>query len=412
MVNIKMKIIDKTGELAKIISPRIDRNKPIYRWHSFKHSYSKDLVDRFIDEFNITDESMVLDPFVGGGTTLLACKNKNINAIGIDISPFSVFLSKAKTNNYNVIELKSSFKIIESLLNQNSAYKTYPIPDIPLIKKAFRKNIWNEINFIKNVIDKIDTEKNKDFFLLALLSILEEVSNTTKAGGFLRITKRTIKSGEVKRIFIEYSKSMINDLMNSTIGKNNTKIKVHIGDARRLDLTNKFDAIITSPPYPNRHDYTRIYALELILHFIKNNDELKKLRYKTLRSHVEAKARFDANEYKKPLQLDKLINRIEVNGTNNGQIIDMLYGYFEDMFLCLKEMKRALKRNGKVALVVSNVRFSGVNISVDEILGELGEKAGLKLSEIRIARYRGNSSQQMRDFKKNKSRESIIIWDN
>jgi len=406
------KLVDKTTELSKLISPRIDKNKPIYRWHSFKHGYSKELVDRFIDEFKITDRSIVLDPFVGGGTTLLACKNKNIDAVGIDISPFSVFLSKAKTNNYNIIELKSSLKIIENLFNKKSAHKIYHVPDIPLIKKAFRKDIWNEINSIKDVINRIDSEKNKKFFLLALFSILEAVSNTTKSGGFLRITKRNIKSGKAKKIFLEYSQSMINDLMNSTIHKNGTKIKVQIGDARRLGSINKFDAIITSPPYPNRHDYTRIYALELILNFIKNNNELKKLRYKTLRSHVEARERFDSSGYKRPTKLIKLIKRIETNGINNNQIIDMLTGYFEDMYLCLKEMKRVLKRKRKIALVVSNVRFSGINIPVDEILGELGEKAGLKLSEIRIARYRGNSSQQMRDYKRCLSRESIIIWEN
>jgi tRNA G10 N-methylase Trm11 len=407
-----MKIIDKTEELARIISPRVDRNKPIYRWHSFKHSYSKELVDRFIDEFKISNKSIVLDPFVGGGTTLLACKNQNIDSVGIDISPFSVFLSKTKTNNYNIEKLENSLKTIENQLEKNLADKFYSMPDIPLIKKAFQKDVWNEINEIKEVINKIDLEKNKNFFLLALLSILEAVSNTSKAGGFLRITKRNIKNGKAKKIFLEYSQSMINDLLNSTISQNGTKIKVQIGDARKLNSIKKFDAIITSPPYPNRHDYTRIYALELILHFIKNNQELKKLRYKTLRSHVEARERFDSNGYKRPSKLINLIKRIEANGTNNYQIINMLNGYFEDMYLCLKEMKKALKRNGKVALVISNVRFSGINIPVDEILGELGERVGLKLIEIRIARYRGNSSQQMRDYMKNKSRESIIIWKN
>jgi DNA modification methylase len=398
--------------LSSLVSPRKDKDKPIYRWHSFKHSYSKELVDTFINEFHLDNKSRVIDPFVGGGTTLLACKEKNINAIGIDILPFSIFLTKTKLQEYNKDELNRVFNLLQSKIESNNV-NNYEMPDIPLIKKAFRQEIWNEVLFIKNQILTIKSKIYKDFFLLALLSILESVSNTTKAGGFLRITKRRIKKGLVKRRFYDYASFMINDIPSKN---NNRKIKLNIkalkGDARKLNISEKFDAVITSPPYPNRHDYTRIYALELIANFINCNDELKKLRYKTLRSHVEARELYSSNGYKKPKELIAIIKKIETNGTNNPQIIGMIEGYFEDMYLAIKEMKKVLKKDGEIALVVSNVRFSGINIPVDEILGKIGENVGLQLKEIRVARLRGNSSQQMRNYKKSLSRESIIIWEN
>jgi len=150
----------------------------------------------------------------------------------------------------------------------------------------------------------------------------------------------------------------------------------------------------------------------LILSFVKNNSELKKLRYSTLRSHVEAKKKFQTNGYVEPLKLKRLIKKIEKNGMNNERVNYMIRGYFEDMYLCLKEMKNLLKQNAKIALVISNVRFSGINIPVDEILGAIGEGVGLKLEAIKVARLRGNSSQQMRDYKRSFSRESVIIWKN
>ena len=61
--------------------------------------------------------------------------------------------------------------------------------------------------------------------------------------------------------------------------------------------------------------------------------------------------------------------------------------------------------------MVSNVRFAGVNIVVDEILSEIGSQVGLNPVEIWAVRYRGNSSQQMRDYKRKPSRESIILWE-
>ena len=88
-------------DFSFLVSPRRDKDKPIYRWHSYKHSFSKELVDNFIEEFKLNEDSMVLDPFVGSGTTLLACKDKKISGIGYDISPFAVFLTKTKLRNYN-----------------------------------------------------------------------------------------------------------------------------------------------------------------------------------------------------------------------------------------------------------------------------------------------------------------------
>lgn len=403
----KNKIVDKTNDYSKLVSPRRDKDKPIYNWHSFKHSYSKELVDLFINEFKLNNNSKILDMFCGGGTTLLAAKENSIFAVGYDISPFAVFLSQVKTNNYDKKVLSEILTDIAKKLDRYIPSENVIFPEIPLLKKAFKKKTWHEINYIKKVILRIKDRRIRDFFSLSLLSILESVSNTSKTGGFLRIVSRRISSGTAMKNFVAQAQRMINDLNNN----GNIKSKVKIGDARRLKEKNLFDAIITSPPYPNRHDYTRIYALELILFFINNNEELKQLRYNTLRSHVEAKKKYHSNGYQQPPQLTKALSKVERNGVNNIQIIDMLKGYFEDMYLTLKEMHRLLNKTGKIALVVSNVRFSGINILVDEILSELGEQVGLKTKEIRIIRYRGNSSQQMRDYNKLLSRESIIIWE-
>ena len=372
----------------------------------------KIIVNRLIEEFKLNEGSWLLDPYVGSGTTLLSCKEKSINGIGYDISPFAVFLTNTKLDNYKKDELIRTLQNILKKTSPGKSNSNYDLPDIPLIQKAYPKKIWNEILCIRRQILKIKVEKNRNFFLLALFSILESVSNTTKSGGFLRITKRKIRTGTVKKRFKETALSMIGDLDIESFRRNKDNLIARVGDARKLRTKKMYNAIITSPPYLNRHDYTRIYSLELILNFVKDNEQLKKLRYDTLRSHVEAKKKYDSNGYMQPTKLTSIIKKIEKNGTNNGQVTAMISGYFEDMYLCLMEMKKVLKPKGMIAIVVSNVRFSGINIPVDKLLSTLGEDVGFKLKEIRVARLRGNSSQQMRDYKKRVSRESIIIWTN
>jgi tRNA G10 N-methylase Trm11 len=78
----------------------------------------------------------------------------------------------------------------------------------------------------------------------------------------------------------------------------------NIGDARQLPTEREYDAVICSPPYPNRHDYTRIYSLEMVFDFIASNEELKRVRYDTMRSHVEARKKYEAPGYQRPPIVD------------------------------------------------------------------------------------------------------------
>jgi hypothetical protein len=149
----------------------------------------------------------------------------------------------------------------------------------------------------------------------------------------------------------------------------------------------------------------------MILDGLKSNDELKSIRYKTIRSHVEARKQFESKCYEEVSLLLNILKRINKNGLNNPQVEEMLKGYFEDMYIVLENLCKHLKPKGKLGIVVSNVRFSGISVPVDKILALMGQQLGLKLHSIILLRRRGNSSQQMKKYKRKSSRESIIIWD-
>lgn len=397
-----------------LVSPGPDKNVPIYNWHAFKHSYSKKLVEILFEEFRLKPDSWVLDPFCGGGTTLLSSKESGFNALGIDVLPFSVFLSNVKVQDYDETKLLNDLiKLRISLKRRKRASAKLPT-DIGLLDKAFHPDIRDELLRIKSCINSVTEEKNRNFFNLAFLSTLEAVSNTSKDGGFLRIIERQIIPEDVSVQLLDRCASMFIDVLRANNSRRDSRgsARAILGDARKLNTTRTFDAVITSPPYPNRHDYTRIYALEMAFDFISGNDDLKDIRYKTLRSHVEARKQHQASGYTQPEELSQLLKEIEKNGVNNIQVVDMLKGYFEDMHLAIGQMKEHLNEKAKIALVVSNVRFSGVNIPVDTILAQIGLDAGLKSVKVWTARNRGNSAQQMKTYSRKPSRESIVIWQN
>lgn len=407
-----VKIVEKP-ELGPLVSPCGNQDKPIHNWYAYKHGYSKELAVYLINKFGLSEGSWVLDPFCGGGTTLLTCKDLGINARGFDILPFSVFLTSVKISDYDIADLRRQLTLFVASRREAGNFKRMALPDIPLVKKAFTPEVEDRLLELKSRIDAIPAPTVRAFFNLGFLNMLESVSNTSKAGGFLRLIQRDVDSDDIESTFVDKVESMLEDVIErGELAKDRTvSVAAEQGDARRLPTKRKFDAVITSPPYPNRHDYTRIYALEMVFDFVTTNEELKDIRYQTIRSHVEARKKYEAPDYRKPEMLDHIVEEIRRNGTNNPQIITMIEGYFEDMYLALSEIGRCLKNEGRVGLVVSNVRFAGVNIPVDELLAEIGAQVRLKAKEILVTRYRGNSSQQMGLYTRRPSRESIIIWE-
>ncbi len=411
MARHQLKPINKTQSMNQLVSPRRDINRPIHNWHVFKHAYPKDLVDKIISILELKEGAWVLDPFCGGGTTLLTCRENRLNSQGYDILPFSVFLTNAKLRNYDPKILK---KLRNSFLKANLDERVKvprEIKEIIIIPKAYTESVLAELWKIRDWVIRVKGEGPRAFFMLAFLNTAVAVSRVSKSGAFLRVVKKSVSSRSVRKVFLDNVDRMLIDLQGAQSAKKASTVSAsaRVGDARAFSDSRKYDAVITSPPYPNRHDYTRTYQLELVLGFAQNNQKLKKIRYRTLRSHVEARKRFTANGYKKPTDLVKVLERLERKELNNPNVLEMLEGYFEDMFLVLKKLRGRLKRGGRLAIVVSNVRFAGVNVPVDTLLLDIALSVGFYEKAIWVLRYRGNSSQQMRDFNRKTSRESLLL---
>jgi SAM-dependent methyltransferase len=401
---------DKNIDIRLLITPYQNKKLPVYDWYSYRHSFSRDLVIKLIEKFRLNDKDKILDPFCGSGTTLLASKEIGIPVQGIDILPFSVFISNAKLLRYNERHIETAINEIKNLLEENNTDYILNKTKKELLINFFREDILDKILFIREWIERKDDAETRYFLLTALLSILEDISYTRKDGGFLRILKGK-KIPVLKSVYLSKLHDMVRDIefINNLPDTDAEAIE---GDARKTMFEpTSFSAVITSPPYPNRHDYTRVYLLELVTGFIDTQEELKNLRYCSVQSHVEARRKFIAEDYNPPNTLNDILQRLEEISLPNRQIIKMLEGYFEDMYLVLKEIKRLLRPNGKIAFVIGDVRYGGITIPVGDILIDLGNNIGLKFKEKITARLRGNSPQQMKKYGRDPMEENILIWE-
>lgn len=404
-------LIRENLNLRRLVTYVPNKGLPVYNWFKYKEGFSKSLVSALLNVLRVEKHDFVLDPFAGCGTTLLACKELGYRAVGIDVLPIAVYVARVKLQDWD--NLDALINAVDKLLNTPKHSPKSHFPNVRIIKYAFPLHVQEEILFFKEEIEKFP-RPICDFLMLGLISILEKVSFTSKDGQFLRLVERNIPP--VKDVLRQQLTLMLSDLcqqQQSLFKAGYANVEILKGDAREDCLPKKYHgkigAVITSPPYLNRYDYSRTYSLELCLFSVSTFDELRDIRHSLLRSHIESREH-SGKDITLP-GLDEILQSLQEKELNNDRIPIMIKGYFEDMNLVLANLKKYLKPGGKVALVVANAQFEGEAVPSDLLLSELASHHGLITRAIWVTRYKGNSSQQMAKYGRVPVRESIVFWE-
>lgn len=146
---------------------------------------------------------LVLDQFVGGGTTLIECKLNNRNAIGIDINPNAVEITKNKLN----FECNNDVKIDVELGNACDL-KDIENESIDLI--CTHPPYADIIKYSDGIVGDLSWLKYKDF-IVEIEKVASECFRVLKKGKFCAIVMGdTRKNGMVQPLGFEVMQRFVN----------------------------------------------------------------------------------------------------------------------------------------------------------------------------------------------------------
>jgi len=453
-------LLEETDEFnRKSVSYQGNKGEFVHSWIKYKEGFSAQLVENLLQKFGVKPGQNVLEPFSGSATTLLIAKALGINATGIEILPLCHLAWEAKSRvfEYNLAELQ---EIYQSMVETTSVETGKAFPHLVITKSAFSFETGQAIMFYSQWFESLNvSHAAKVLCKLILTGILEEVSYTRKDGQYLRWDYRAEKVQERNEIRVMQGKTPMDRLdkgrlpsVKEALLKSFASI---IQDIRKLQAfpfqpsqqqliigssleilptlaADQFDCVITSPPYCNRYDYTRTYALELA--FLGCGEEsIRTLRQNQLACTVESRPKLEAlaayyatmgqqtrysqitnviqnnaalKEIKKALQV-----RWERGEINNKGILTMVEGYFTELTFIFAEVFRLCRSGAHIAFVNDNVRYGGEVIPVDLLTTNLAEQLGFEPIKIYVLTQRkGNSSQQMKKFGREALRKSVIVW--
>jgi len=443
----------------RLVSYQANKQARLHNWLKYKEGFSAQLVDILLSKFGVQAGQKILEPFAGSATTLLVAKELGIDAVGIEILPVCHLAWEAKSQyrQYDIPELQ---RVRHWLKVTTPGLNEVAFPHVTITHSAFTPDQEAKLMWYRDQFDRMAVSRLTKLLLrLILMSVLEEISFTRKDGQYLRWdarsekvqtrnAQRTAKGRAPVKVF---DKGRIVDVRDALSGALDEVIRdLEVMQQNGLPASQQelikgtvlevlpqladqqFDVVITSPPYCNRYDYTRTYALELA--FLGVDDQgIKDLRQSLLSCTVENRSKLhelgsyytalgrsaDFDRVKQALDqnaaLQEVFAALHTRGLrgelNNQGVIRMVEGYFTELAFVIFELQRACRSQAHVAIVNDNVRYGGEIIPVDLLMTDLAASFGFRPEIIYVLPQRkGNSSQQMGKYGREANRKSITVW--
>lgn len=213
---------------------------------------------------------------------------------------------------------------------------------------------------------------------------------------------------DVIRLFKDKLDKIYVDLEGLSEAEKKTSTRTYLGDARKMTdclERNSVNLMITSPPYPGDHEYTKHSKLELIfLDFAMSMEQFRTIKQRMLRGST-------TNIYKQDVEgesiksiksikdvTDEIDARLKADGGTSG--FEKLYSklvreYFGGMYKAFEEALKILKPGAKFALLVSDSHaFKMVHIETANILAEVALSAGFTNAHVELWQEKKSTSHK------------------
>jgi len=284
---------------------------------------------RFISELHDPKQGPVIDPMCGSGTTVVEAKILGREAIGLDVNPLSVLISKVKTTNINDNKVVDEISRYEDWCKKYKSTKNKFDDLIPIdryLEHWFYPTVQIQIATLRAFIETIDDQNIKDLFTVSLAGIVRHCSRASNNLGRMFIDP-AIKPIEVKPLLIKRIYKILSGLDELP---NQSKVTTLKHDCMQpFEIGEKTNLVICHPPYFNVYKFSSIFKYEMLwTGFVPKNVRKEEIR-----------------------EFFKIGNPQKVNS------------YVNDLILSVKNISELIKKNGWFVLMIGDTTIRDERIN-------------------------------------------------
>jgi hypothetical protein len=345
--------------------------------HRFAAKYIPQVPGWALDSF-APRGGVVVDPFMGSGTTLVEGLLRGGTTIGVDIDPLARFIARAKVTPVDHERIAALGRALATRWREPAATLRPPMPDIENFGHWFSPAQWGWVQSLQEEILRLDCTDDERFFLLVVFSsTLRWVSNADDQ------SQKTYVSGTLRKepppvadVIWRFLRRAVVGLAQLNQHRRCDALTIVADDADATDLglaPASVDLAVTSPPYLDSVDYPYNMMLEYFwlgpLLGVPDRRSFNALRRRPIgaKKPVERAAR--------PGALDGCVPLAAMPSPRRAAATT----YFALMQRHFDEIARCLKPGARYVFVVGNSQTLVDMVPLHDALVRLAAGAGLHL---------------------------------
>lgn len=379
-----------------------------YGWLRLTPAYSVHLVADLLDKW-ATRETLVLDPYCGTGTTALVCAEMGIDSWTTDINPFLVWLATAKAARYSPEDIdgfvESASRVGEAVASQRELAEW--VPALHQIEKWWEEPTLHALGRAMAAIKEHEggvSSAASDLLRVAFCRTLIERASVSFGHQSMSFKKRKDQEALfdpddlISLVSLSWSNSVA-ALRQSAATEILAPPTVVLADARQLSTSvadEKFDCVITSPPYPNRMSYIReLRPYMYWLGYLSDGRAAGELDWQAIggtwgcaTSNVGKWTPGESRPIPHPA-----FSRILTDIAERSDLLSRyVHKYFYDMVSHVRDLTALLESGATMHYIVGNSKFYETLLPVEELYA--GLFAEHDLEDVRIEVIRKRSSKR------------------
>ena len=344
--------------------------------HSYKGKFFPQLVRSLLNHAEAGPGSVVVDPFVGSGTTTLEAALLGATGVGIDRNPLAAVIARTKLD---LLRLTAGevLKARDAIVARVGAAASQDLPNREYLVRWFKPDVLEVVARILGAVDEADAPRPmKDLARLALSNHLRAWSLQEPTQ--LRIFRRpdSPSGAALLRRFCGQlddfaACAAIGVRLVEELGIALPEARISAGDSRDRtawpDGAATVDAVVTSPPYATALPYIDTDRLSIFClglaevstrsslewDMVGTREILTRPRRQLEQALAENAASLPAVVVADIRAIKAANERVEV-GFRRRNLPALLYRYFVDMQVVIERAARALRRGGLLAMVVGD----------------------------------------------------------
>jgi DNA modification methylase len=329
----------------------------------------------------------VLDPMMGSGTVLAVARAEGHYAIGVDVDPLAVLISRVWTTS---IDRDAALRTAAQVLKRAKLrFKDISVRDAyprhadrqtrEFVRYWFdgysRRQLWA----LAESIYRIRSRQIRDVMWCAFSRLI--ISKQAGASLAMDLShSRPHKAFDLAPVkpfakFLDAVERVIDSSISVKTQARGPATKIRKADARKLPIASAtIDLVLTSPPYLNAIDYIRCSKFSLVWmgHSIS---KLAALRGGSVGTEIGG-----GNKYLENSEIRNMIDALDLKPRLKPRQKAILARYIYDMKQAMSEIARVLVPNGKAVFVVGENTLRGTYIRTAAALKAIAKLVGLKFA--------------------------------